>query len=192
MNKKIIIVSLGFLCLASVSSLLGKAGKHTGEQKMLGVGIEFFNSSGKTITNSDGTFYHYYGRVIHEDKIYPSEYWGEYPLFFVGRNAGIKVTVTNKGPRKKVKIRVKTESYVLRTDGSSGIALMEPKIIDFEVAIGETKTIDASFKIEYLPGMESGLDRFIVKVLHINEGDGPGNEEPGLIMQKEGVFCPPE
>ena len=49
-----------------------------------------------------------------------------------------------------------------------------------------------SFKAEYNPGAESGLDRFLVKVLHMNEGGGPGNAEPALIMIKEGVFCPPD
>ena len=42
------------------------------------------------------------------------------------------------------------------------------------------------------PLMDSGPDRFIVKVLHVNEGGGMGNEEPGLMLSKEGLFCPPE
>jgi hypothetical protein len=180
------------ICLLSLPLLYGKEGKHIGEQKMLDVNIEFLNPYGKTVTNSGGVFYHYYGCVFHESKVYPSMYWGEYPLYFVGLPTNIKVTVTNRGPRAKAKLRIKTESYVLKTDGSSGMSLMEPKIIDFEVAKGETKSIDSSFTIQYQPGMESGLDRFIVKVLHINKGGGPGNYEPALIMKKEGVFCPPE
>lgn len=191
MSKKIILFSLVFLCTAN-SLILGKAGKHTGERKMLAADISFFNTSGKTVTNSKGVFYHYYGIVVHENKVYPSKYWGEYPLFFIGNSAGIKVTVSNKGPRAKIKLRVKTECYTLKTDGSNGMTLMAPRTVDFVVNRGETKTIDASFAIQNQPGMESGLDRFIVKLLHINEGSGPGNNEPALIMQKEGVFCPPE
>lgn len=191
MSKKTVLFSLAFLCIVN-ALVLGRTRGHTGERKMLAANISFFNSSGKTVTNSNGVFYHYYGRVVHENKVYPSKYWGEYPLFFVGNSAGIKVTVSNKGPRAKIKLRVITECYTLRTDGSNGMTLMEPGIVDFVVNRGETKTIDASFAIQYQPGMESGLDRFIVKLLHINEGGGPGNNEPALIMQKEGVFCPPE
>lgn len=186
-----------FICVVSVSLIcssfaFSKQGEHKGEQKMLDVTIEFSKSFGKTITNKDGIFYHVGGGVSYEKKIYPEQYWGEFALYFFGVPAGITVRVTNKGPRAKARIRIKTESYVLRTDGSSGSSLMEPKVIDVEVPLGETKVIDASFTVEYSPGAESGLDRFLVKVLHMNEGGGKGNEEPALIMVKEGVFCPPE
>jgi hypothetical protein len=195
MIKKIFSLMLLTAFIAADSPLLFcKHGGHVGEQKMLNVSIDFNNPSGKTITNSEGVFYHYYGIVVKENKVYPPKYWGEFPLYFVGNPANIKVAVTNNGPRAKAKIRVKTEAYVLLTDGSNGITLTEPRIIDVEVARGETKIIDASFTIHNQPGLESGLDRFTVKVLHLGEGanKGNGNQEPGLIMMKEGVFCPPK
>lgn len=193
--KRIItlLVALSVLaCFIMPELSLSKQGKHAGEQKMLDVDIQFSDARGKTVTNADGIFYHMGRHVVKEAKVYPSQYWGEFPLYYVNSTVGVTVKVTNKGPRAKAKIRIKTESYTLRTDGSSGDALCEPIIIDEEIAKGETKTIDASFFIHYVPNMESGLDRFLVKVLHQNEGGGPGNKEPGLIMVKEGVFCPPE
>ena len=85
-----------------------------------------------------------------------------------------------------------TEAFCLRTDGSNGAALKTLEAVEMEVGKGQTETIDASFLCEYTSDAEGGLDRFIVKVLHINHGGGAGNNEPGLIMIKEGVFCPPE
>jgi hypothetical protein len=188
--KKIILTLLVFLTMVEIPIVSGKSGKHLGEQRMFTVNIDFKNPAGKTITNSNGVFYHFYGSVYHENKIYIPEYWGEYPLYFVGEPAYITVTVTNNGPRAKAKIRIRTESYVLNPDGSKGISLVNPGTIDAEVAKGETKNIDATFTIQNQPGMESGLDLFVVKVLHINEGNVKEDHEPGLIMIKRGVFCP--
>lgn len=181
---------IGFVMLAGIA--FAKSGLHKGERKMFDVEIKFFNSFGKTITNETGTYYNFWGYTFYEPKVYPEEYWGEFPLYFFGSEVGVIVKVKNNGPRKKAKIRIKVEAYVLKTDGSNGVSLMEPKTIDIIVNKGEEKEIDASFIAEYVEGAESGLDRFIVKVLHINEGGGKGNPEPSLIMQKEGVFCPPE
>lgn len=193
MSKKfVILISVILFSLTLVSPSFAKQGKHTGEQNMLDVDIQFPNSYGKTITDADGIHYYFSGRVIHENKVYPSKYWGEYSLYFFGGPTWVTVEVTNKGPRAKAKVRIQTEANVLLTDGSNGVTLAEPGVIDVEVARGETKTIDASFVAQYVPGAESGLDRFTVKVSHMNEGGGKGNPEPALIMVKEGVFCPPE
>jgi hypothetical protein len=187
MKKLLTYFVLALICLTTTVNICS-AGKHSGETKMFSIGIDFLSPSGKTVTNGSGTYYHHRGGfVTSEPKIYPSIYQGEFPLYYIGETANITVTVRNKGPRAKAKLRIKTEAYVLRTDGSNGIALMSPKTIDFVVNKGETKTIDASFMINNMPGLESGLDRFTVKILHVNQGNG----EPALIMQKEGVFCPP-
>jgi len=182
---------LFLMCLVFMTGFV-YAGNHKGEQKQLDARIDFSGSCGTTITNSEGIFYHFWGYCFKEDKVYPPKYWGSWPLYFFGTKIPVKVTVKNNGPRAKAKIRIKTEAYCLLPDGSNGGALMEPKTIDVEVLKGEEKVIDASFVTEYAAGTESGLDRFIIKVLHINEGGGKGNPEPALIMSKEGVFCPPE
>ncbi|MCD6422724.1 MAG: hypothetical protein J7L42_01215, partial [Elusimicrobia bacterium] len=158
------------------------AGNHKGEAKQLDVRIEFSGSYGTTITNSEGIFYHFWGYCFKEDKIYPPKYWGAFPLYFFGTKVPVKVIVKNNGPRAKAKIRVKVEAYCLLTDGSNGTSLMEPKTIEVVVAKGEQRIIDASFVAQYVEGADSGLDRFIVKVLHINEGGGKGNPEPALVM----------
>ena len=193
-KKAVFSVLIFFICFSviSVPQFIAKGGIHYGERQMLDVDIQFSGSAGTTITNASGIFYYYGVHVIKENKVYPPEYWGEYALYFFGTKVPVTVTVRNSGPRAKAKIRVKTEAYCLHTDGSSGVALMSPMVIDVEVGRGETKTIDSSFVCGYTAGAESGLDRFTVKVLHMNRGGGKGNLEPALIMSKEGVFCPPD
>ncbi len=170
-----------------------EGGKHLGERRQLEVEIEFWGESGQTVTDENGTSYiRDSGGVSHEDKVYPPEYWGVFPLYYFGRTIGITVTVRNNGPRAKANVLIRTEAYLLRTDGTSGYSLTAPREIEIEVARGETKTIDASFIVSSSPQSESGLDRFLVKVIHANQGGGSAGNEPGLIAVKEGVFCPPE
>lgn len=166
-------------------------GQHLGERRQLEVEITFSQEFGETVTDSSGTHYYFNGIVINEDKVYPEEYWGTYPLYFFGTTVGVTVRITNPGPRRKVKVRVRTEAYVLLTDGSNGAQLAPLQEVDLEVARGQTVTLDTSFTPEYDPNaddMEGGLDRFIVSVLHPNTG----GTDAALIMTKEGVFCPPE
>ncbi len=166
----------------------GQSGPHVGEHSRLEVDIVFSRAVGETVTDEEGTHYYVEGTAAHEeDKVYPSEYWGTFPLYFFGTEVGVTVTIRNLGPRAKVKARVRTEAYVLLTDGSNGAMLAESQEIDVEVARDESVTIDASFTSVYTPGMESGLDRFVVKVLHPNEA----GEDSALIMTSEGIFCPP-
>jgi len=165
---------------------------HVGETKMLNVSIEFSNSFGKTVTSASGIDYHVWGLVFHENKVYIPSLWGEFPLYFFDTTVGATVRVTNKGPRQRTKILIKTNAQVLHTDGSAGFQLAPAQTKEVVVMRGETKVIDASFMIPYSPQADSGLDLFTVKILHQNEGGGPGNSEPALIMSKRGVFCPPK
>ena len=171
---------------------LSKMGEHKGERKQLDVNIAFSGEYGQTVTDASGTYYHVWGWVFYENKVYPPEYWGVYPLYFFGTPAITTITVHNKGPRRIAKLRARTECYCLRTDGSNGAPLTDQREVDFDVLRGETQTIDATFIAEDSPEAESGLDRFIVKLLHPNSGGGPGNPDPALIMLEEGILCPPE
>ena len=171
----------------------GTPGPHLGEREQLEVDIAFSQESGETVTDEEGIHYHFDGLVMSENKIYPSEYWGTYPLYFFGSEVGATVTITNNGPRRVAKLRVETEAYVLLTDGSNGAELAPPQSFDVEVGLDETVTVDASFTAEFdasAANMESGLDRFLVKVYHMNAGGKA--DHAGLIMVAEGVFCPPE
>lgn len=202
----LIIPSVLVFCLTTLNSGAGKskerisrgkdtplkAGEHIGEIKQLDVNITLYGQYGETVTDENGTFYHVWGYTFYEDKVYPPEYWGVFPLYFFNTTVGVSIDVTNNGPRKKVNLRVRTEAYFLRTDGSNGAEMTPPNDTDILVEVGETKTVDASFIAADVPDAESGLDRLIVKILHPNKGGGPGNSDPALILMKEAIFCPPE
>jgi hypothetical protein len=192
MSKGISVIISVFIILVFSSVIFANTGQHIGERRMLDVNINFYDSKGKTVTNSQGIYYHHSGRVKYEPKVYPSRYWGTYPLYFFGGRVGVKVTVANKGPRAKIKLRITSEANVILVSGDIGASIMQPKTTQFTVAKGQTKTIDVSFVTQPTPDVDSGLDLFTVKVQHANQGGGPGNEYPALIMVKEGVFCPPK
>ena len=169
-----------------------KNGWHNGEVKQLEVDISFYGQYGHTVTDRNGTFYYFFGYCFYEPKVYPPEYWGVFPLYFFDTSTGIKIATTNKGPRNRAKLTIRTQAYCLNTDGSNGAELLAPTDQDIDVDVGETEVVDASFVSRFVEGADSGLDRLVVKVLHPNEGGGPGNADPALIMVKEAVFCPPE
>lgn len=192
MNKIFIgpVVCFGLLAVFPLAAIRA-AGNHWGEQSMVNVDIQFTKPFGTTEVNADGIIYHFLGRSIPENKIYPEQYRGSFPLYFFNLPTSVLVRVSNPGPRAWAKLKIVTESYALRTDGSNGSVMAAPRETEVTIARGETRTIDATFVTYYTPEAESGLDRFIVKVLHVNEGGGPGNEAPSLIMAKEGIYCPP-
>lgn len=169
----------------------GESGPHVGEHFRLEVDIVFSREFGETVTDETGTYYHVGDMVSYEDKVYPSEYWGTFPLYFFGTEVGVTVTIRNLGPRQRARLRIRTEAFVLRTDGTNGGVLAPPRDIMVDVLRGQSVTIDASFTSYWSPDLDSGLDRFIVSILHPNEGGG-GSDESALIMTKEGIFCPPE
>lgn len=189
--------------LASLAATLGaatmtndisdqyKAGEHKGEKKQLAVDIQFSGASGTTTTNGSGIFYSFYGVTLSEPKVYPQEYWGTVPLYFFGQTVGATVTVSNLGPRASIKLRITSQAYVMKTDGSSGVRLAEDRVSEITLGKGETRSVDASFSPQFVAGADSGLDRVVILVQHVNEGGGPGNEYPALILAKEAILCPP-
>lgn len=57
----------------------------------------------------------------------------------------VLVKITNLGPSAKTKEVIKTESYVLKTNGTNGAMLKPPETIEVEIEKGETKVIDATY-----------------------------------------------
>lgn len=192
MKRSALWLVIGLLLVAVPA--VAAAGRHEGEQRQLSVAIDFSKQQGTTITNAEGIFYYYLDVYLigYEHKIYPEQYRGSFPMYFFGGEVGTRVTVTNNGPRARTKIRIIAEAHCLNTDGTNGVAIMAPQVTEISLARGETRVIDASYIAQYVAGAESGLDRFTVKVLHVNEGGGPGNAGPALIMIREAILCPPE
>jgi hypothetical protein len=189
MKLNLYIMSVIALVLSLSPINASAEGKHNGEVKQLEVDISFSGDIGTTVTDNSGTWFHVWGMVFYEPKIYIEKYQGVFPLYLMGMDVGITVTVKNNGPRQRAKLTIGTEAYSLRTNGDNGVPLTAPRTIDVVVEKGETKVIDASFVAGIVPDAESGLDRFQISVWHTNSGKA--ENQPALIMSKEGIFCPP-
>lgn len=148
----------------------------------LDIDIALSRQYGETVTDENGTFYHVWGMTFFEPKVYPPEYWGVFPLYFFGTEVGVTVEVENKSPGNKAKLlRLITECYCLRTDGSNGAQLLAPQEKNIVLRNRETKVVDASFVAGYVPGAESGLDRFLLKALKPSQnGDCDGDAEGSI------------
>lgn len=148
-----------------------KTAEQRGEPVSLEVNIEFFGEYGETVTDENGTSYHMYGETFYEDKVYPPEYWGVFPLYFWDTEVGITTTVRNTSDSRDTTVRMTTESYCLGTDGSNGAELAPKTATNVTLAAGTEKVIDTSFIVGYTPDADSGLDRFIIKLFNV-EDDG--------------------
>ncbi|KKK81805.1 hypothetical protein LCGC14_2809740, partial [marine sediment metagenome] len=170
---------------ASIATSSG-TGKHYGELNMLEADIEFSYPVGTTVADATGLTY-YIGGIPYPGPnwVYPPEYWGTYPLYYPGTSVPIELTVTNLGPRAIAKHTLVAECFVLNTDGTNGPNILAPQTQYIEVALGETKVINASIELPIVP---KGLNRFVISLYHhYNE-----NNDASLVLQKEGIFCPPE
>jgi len=137
------------------------------------VGVAFSGGWGETITDENGTYYNICGWTMFEPKVYPPEYWGVFPLYFFNDTVGVTLALQNQGDTR-AKVRIRTECYCLGTDGASGAELMAPSEREAAADVGTTENVDASFVCEYTPEADSGLDRFLVKVMNPDAAD-PNN-----------------
>lgn len=198
MLKPILFAALFSLCRAPLaaagSDIIGqfKAGGHQGELKQLEVDIAFSGARGVTTTDARGITYNFWGSSLFEPKVYPSKYWGDFPLYFFGLPVHSEVTVTNRGPRNSFRLRVTVQAYSLNLDGSNGVRLAPDVVREFNVGRGETQRLDTTFTPQFTAGADSGLDRVVILVQHVNEGgQGKGNPYPALLLAKEAIICPP-
>jgi hypothetical protein len=126
-----------------------------------------------------------------EPKVYPSQYWGTFPLYFVGTSMNFLIALTNTAAKgnKSFKVRIEAVHRVLEASGALGAQLAPPQTWTVEsLAPGETKTLPGSAFIPYDPNLPSGLDITKVRILHLNEG---ANSDAGLIKESVAVWCPP-
>lgn len=108
------------------------------------------------------------------------------PLYFFGTETIINIGVTNEGPRELAMLSVRSEAFVLHTDGTSGDSFGNLQVNDIEAHLYETVNIDASFTTEDTT-LDSGLDRLAISV-----SSGDGNVCPIVTTEHEAIFCPPE
>lgn len=166
------------------------AGAHKGEESKVQAVVTFNHPLGSTTTNASGTFYDFGGYQIFEPKVYPSEYFGTFPLYFVDDFMHYSIAVSNTAPKggKKFKLKITAVHRVLQTDGSLGMQVSPTQefIVD-DLRPGETRMINASAFIPMQDGLESGLDMTTIRIQHLNNGA----DDAALIKECTAVWCPP-
>lgn len=179
-----------FLLLAAPAL---QAGRHVGEADKIEAYVTFHSSSGQTTTDAAGITYRapQWNWQFFEPKVYPSAYWGTYPLYFMGQTMSFTVTLKNKTTKgnKSFKIRVKALNQVLEINGSAGMELAPPQewAVD-SLGPGESRTLNGSVYIAENPNLPSGLDLTRIRIYHLNNG----SPEAGFIREDVAVWCPPK
>ncbi|HAT72672.1 MAG TPA: hypothetical protein DCS63_07635 [Elusimicrobia bacterium] len=184
---------LAVACLFwTVPSGLYAAGGHTGEAGKIVAKVTFQNPAGTTFTDAAGIRYTINSWTFaSEPKVYPAQYWGKFPLYFVGTAMKFTVSLTNTAAagEKRFKVRVQALNNVLGTDGTAGREIAPPQewtVSDLKP--GETRNLEAAIFIAPDPNLPSGLDITKIRISHLNEG---ANDDAALIKEEIAVWCPP-
>lgn len=189
---------------ASASDLLGPIwhlkGKHIGYVDSLSWSIEYTGQWGRTVVSADGAvFYHDLccGSAMTADPswIYPEQYWGQYPMYYMGTDMHYRITLTNDDPNRTYRhLRLVSIQEYFSPEGEWGEWMGEDAAKDWyipELKPGESVFFDGSFHIA--PDGLPGLNQTHIQVQHWNGGKGiPG---PGSVIiddAKAALWCPPE
>lgn len=189
---------------ASASDLLGPIwhlkGKHIGYVDALSWSIEYTGQWGRTVVSENGAvFYHDLccGGAVSADPswIYPEQYWGEYPMYYLGGVMSYRITVANADPNRTYRhLRLVAIQEYFSPEGEWGEWMGEDAAKDWyipELKPGESLIFEGSFNIasDGLPG----LNQTHIQLQHWNGGQGvPG---PGSVIiddVKAALWCPPD
>lgn len=176
---------------AALAAPAAAAGAHAGERGKIQARVSFLTPTGQTVTDGSGITYRAGSWSYHESKVYPSRYWGTFPLYFVGQTMTFSVTLSNTAAQgdKPFKVRVEALNHVLETSGGLGMQLAPPQEwLVQDLRPGQSQTRQFSIYIAPNPALPSGLDVTKVRILHLNEG---ANSDAGLIKEELAVWCPP-
>ncbi len=188
---------------ASASDLLGPIwhlqGKHIGDAEPLEWTIEYLDEWGRTIVDeTGGHFYHdrCCGGYRTDDPYwsYSSDFYGQYPMYYIGTTMRYRITLTNTSERSYVNLRVIAIQEYLTEDDTWGEWIGPDAAKDWyvpELRAHETITLEGSMWIPY--GGRAGLDQTHLQVQHWDAGGGMTG--PGAVIiddTKAAVWCPPE
>ncbi len=188
---------------ASASDLLGPIwhlqGKHIGDGEPLTWTIEYFDEWGRTVVDgAGGHFYHARccGGYRTDDPSwkYARQYWGRYPMYYMGTTMRYRITLTNTSQRSYMNLRVVAIQEYLTEDGSWGERLGPDAARDWylpELRGGESRVFEGSLLIP--SEGHGGLDQTHLQVQHWDKGAGqPG---PGSVIIDDthaAIWCPPD
>jgi len=189
--------------VASASDLLGPIwhlqGKHIGDGEPLSWTIEYLDSWGRTVVDTNGGhFYHdrCCGSFRTDDPSwnYSQQYWGLYPMYYIGTTMRYRITLCNNSNRTYENLRVVAIQEYLTEDGSWGERLGPDAAKDWyvrELAPHSCLVFEGTCRI--MGDAHGGLDQTHLQVQHWNAGSGqPG---PGSVIIDDthaAIWCPPE
>lgn len=178
--------------LLSIAGAAQATGKHIGEQPKIDAQVTFLNPAGETTADATGTLFRAGSWQMRLPIIYPEQYWGTVPLFFLGQVMDFSVTVTNttKRGQKPFRLRVEAVSRVLHEDGTQGVEIIPTQewTIDW-LEPGESRTLFAKVLLVPRPDLPSGLDLTTIRLFHLNQGE---DDDAALIKEVRAVWCPPD
>lgn len=189
--------------IAQASDLLGpirnQQGNHIGDSKPLSWKIEYLDEWGRTVVNgSGGTFYHdrCCGGYMTTDPtwIYPQQYWGTYPMYYIGTTLRYRITLCNDTNRTYKNLRVVSIQEYFNPTGKVGERIGDDAAKDWYVAElrgGACVTLEGIFAIP--DDGHGGLDQTHLQVQHWDKGKGKTGKGAVIIDDtKAAIWCPPE
>jgi hypothetical protein len=193
-----------------------KTGNHYGEKQFIEYEIVYKDYPGTLIINGTGSHYYFprWNIRFTLTSNYDDEYYGEYPVYFIGQTMHYEVHIKNTGNRVFKNLRVvamqeyrETKSgydytgYFEITQGDSMPGENTQEWVVAEISAGEEIVLEGSYTAPR--GTHPGLDQTHLQIWHYKHcdpGDPEGEDDAvgigasgRLIIddQMAGVFCPP-
>lgn len=198
-----LVVAAGLVAGAvRASDLLGPIwhlnGKHIGDSEPLTWTIDYYDEWGRTVVDATGGhFYHdrCCGGVVTDDPswVYPSKYWGQYDMYYIGTTMRYRITLTNPGPRSYVNLRVVAIQEYLTVDGTWGEWISPDAARDWyvpELKAGESMVFEGELYIPY--GAHGGLDQTHLQVQHFDPNHPTGKGAVIIDDAQAAIWCPPD
>lgn len=189
---------------ASASTLLGPIdnlqGKHIGDGEPLSWKIEYLDAWGRTYVDATG------GHFFHDrccggfetydpSWIYPTQYYGEYPMYYFGTTMRYRITLTNNAKRSYMNLRVVAIQEYLTNNNTWGEWLTPDAAKDWyvpELRGGQSITFEGTLYLGVGSDTHGGLDQTHLQVQHWNPGGGiPGAGSVIIDDAQANIFCPP-
>jgi len=200
---KTLIALLITASISSASDLLGpiweQQGNHTGDAKPLSWKIEYLDAWGRTVVSgTGGLFYHdrccggY--QTTDPSWLYPQQYWGTYPMYYIGTTMHYRITLCNDTNRTYKNLRVIAIQEYFNPAGHAGEMIGNDAAEDWlvpELLSGQCVSLDGVFAIPN--DGEGGLDQTHLQVQHWDKGRGQTGRGAVILDEtKAAIWCPPD
>jgi hypothetical protein len=189
-------------------------GNHYGEQRFIEYEIIYKDYPGILTINAQGSHYYFprWNLQFTVSTDYDEEYYGEYPVYFIGQTMYYEIHIKNTGMRTYKNLRIvamqeyhETKSgydytgYYEITDGKLMPGDSTQEWFVEEIERGQTIVLVGCYTPPW--GVHPGLDQTHLQIWHHYNDDNldfnsdSGTDAPGRLIIDDphaGVFCPPD